>query len=105
MFDPRAVLEMAVDDAAYAGDREVQYRPHESPANPYFNDLAGAAGGILASSPKTSQATSYPSPESIPAKAYSSAYSSAWCSARASWGVAMIEMPASPPLPAALPTR
>jgi hypothetical protein len=47
MFDPRAVLEMAVDDATYAGDREVQYRPHKSPANLYFDGLAGDAGGIL----------------------------------------------------------
>ena len=46
----------------------------------------------------------YPLPETIPANTYSSAYNSAWCSAWASWGVAMIEMPASRSLPAAPPT-
>src|SRR5215212_1019193 len=38
---------MAVDDATYAGHKEVQYRPHESPANPCFTSGAVVAVGIL----------------------------------------------------------
>jgi hypothetical protein len=53
MFDPRSILEMAVDDAAYAGDREVQYRLRESPAKGHIRNDAVDAGGILRGSIKT----------------------------------------------------
>ena len=43
----RSVLTRAVDTLELAVDNYSRYRPHKVPANPYFNDVAGDAGGTL----------------------------------------------------------
>lgn len=46
-LDARVVPEVAVDDETYAGHRELQHRPHESPANPRFMGGAGDVVSVL----------------------------------------------------------